>query len=75
MVGVVVRHQHPGQVHAVGLEGVEEITGGIRRVDDHAVPGLPVADQVREVAHLRREHVAGGEVAAGEQLTEVEPVI
>ena len=75
MVGVMMGHQHPGQVHAVRLERVDQITGGVGRVDHHAVPGLTVADQVGEIAHLHREHVADGEIAAGEQLTEVQPVL
>src|ERR1700751_458044 len=39
-----------------------------------AVAGLTVPDQVREVAHLRRDTVTFGEVTAGEQLAEVQPV-
>ena len=75
VVGVVVGDQHPGQVHAVGFEGVEQVVGGVGRVDDDAVAGLAVADQVGEVAHLLGDHVAGGEVAAGQQLPEVQTVL
>src|SRR6516225_3774515 len=74
MVGMVMSDQHTGQMHAVGLERVEQISGRIRRVDHQAVAGLTVPDQVRKVAHLHRESVTLGEVAAGEQLAEVQPV-
>jgi hypothetical protein len=66
MVGMVMGDQHAGQVHAVGLKRVEQIACRVCRVDHDAVTGLPVADQVREVAHLRRDPVTLGEVAAGE---------
>ena len=75
MVGVMMGDQHPGQVHAIRLQRVEKIAGGIRRVDHHAVSGLTVSDQVGEIAHLCREHVASGEIATGKQLTEVQPVL
>ena len=74
VVGVVVGDQHAGQVHAVGLQRVDQVAGGVGRVDDHGVAGLPVADQVGEVAHLLGDHVAGREIATREQLPEVEPV-
>ena len=74
MIGVMMGDQHTGQVHAVSLEGVDQVTGGVRRVYHYAVSGLTIANQVGEIAHLRRDHVAGGEIATGEQLTEVQPV-
>jgi hypothetical protein len=70
----MVGHQHARQMHAVGFERIDQIAGGVGRVDHDAVPGLPVSDQVSEIAHLRRDHVALSEVAAGEQLTEVQPI-
>ena len=72
VVGVVVGDQHPGQPHPVGLEGVEQIAGGVGGIHHHRVAGLPVADQVGEVAHLLSYRVGSGEVAPGEQLAEVE---
>ncbi len=74
MIGVVMGDQHPGQVHAVGLERVDQVAGGVRRIYHYAVSGISIADQVGEIAHLCRDHVAGGEIATGEQLTEVQPV-
>ena len=47
----------------------------VRRVDDQRLAGLPVADEVHEVHHLAGDRVVGGEVAAGEQLAEVEAVV
>ena len=75
MVRVVVGDQHAGKMQAIGLEGVDQIAGRVSGIDDHAVTGLPVTDQVGEVAHLRRDRVALGEVAAGEQLAEVQSVL
>ncbi len=75
VVGVMVGDQHARQMHAVGLERVDQIVGGVGRVDHHAVAGLPVADEVGEIAHLLGDHVVGGEVAAGQQLPEVKTVV
>ena len=75
MVGMMVGNQHPRQCHAVSGEGVEQVTGGIGRVDHHRLGGFPVTDEVGEVAHLLCDGIAGGEVTAGEQLPEVETVI
>ena len=75
MVGMVMGNQHPRQVHAVGLDRVEQIACCVGRVDHQAGPGLPVADQVREIAHLRRKPVTLGEVPPGEQLAKVQPVV
>src|SRR5277367_6833035 len=61
-------------MQAVGLERVDQLAGRVSGIDDHAVTGLTITDQVGEVAHLRRDPVALGEVAAGEQLAEVQPV-
>ena len=72
VVGVVVGHQHPGQMHAVGLEDVHEILRRVGGIHHDGVTGLPVPDQVGEVAHLLGDHVAGREVAARQQLPEVE---
>ena len=75
VVGVMMGDQDPGQVHAVGLQRVGQVAGRVGRDDHHALAGFTVADQIGEIAHLRRNHVSGGEVAAGEQLTEVQAVL
>jgi hypothetical protein len=74
MVRVVMGDQHAGQVHAVGLDSVDQVACGVGRVDDDGVAGFAVADEVGEVAHLRRDHVACREVAAREQLPKVQAV-
>lgn len=74
MIGVVMRHQHAGQSHAVAFDGVEQIAGGVGRVDHHGVAGLPVTDQIREIAHLGGHRVPDREIASGEQLAEIQPV-
>ena len=66
--------QDSGQRHAVSFESVEQIACRIGRVDHHRVTGLPVTDEIGEVAHLLRDDVIGGEVTAGKQLPEVETV-
>src|SRR5271156_6573723 len=62
-------------MQAVRLQRVDQLAGRVSGIDDHAVTGLPITDQVGEVAHLRRDRVALGEVAAGEQLAEVQSVL
>ena len=47
----------------------------VRRVDDQRLARLAVADEVDEVDHLVGDLVVGGEVAAGEQLAEVEAIV
>ena len=73
VVRVEVGPEHAGQPHAVGRQDVEEVLHGVGRVDDDRLAGLAVADQVDEVDHLAGHHVAVGEVAAREQLAEVQP--
>ena len=75
VVGVVVGDQDARQSHAVGFQGVHQFAGRIRGIDHHRVTGFAVTDQIREIAHLGGDHVAGGEVVPGEQLFEVEPVV
>ena len=48
---------------------------GVRGVDDERLALLAVADEVREVDHLPGDRVVGGEVAAGEQLAEVQAIV
>ena len=54
---------------------VDEVGDGIGRVDEQAFARRAVADRVDEVDHLLSEHVAGGEVAPGQQLSEVETIV
>ena len=74
VVGVEVRGQHAGDDHAVGFDHVDERVDVVGRVDQYALALLAVADGVDEVHHLLRDGVVGGEVATGEQLTEVEAI-
>ena len=74
MVGMEVGGQGADTAHVVGGQDVEQIVDGVGRVDDHRLAGRPVADQVDEVDHLPGQLVTDGEVAAGQQLPEVEPV-
>ena len=53
---------------------VDEVVDGVRRVDEHALAGGPVADGVDEVDHLGGDRVVDGEVAPRQELAEVEAV-
>ncbi len=57
------------------LQRVDQVAGRVCGIDNDAVTGLPVADQVGEIAHLLGDAVAPGEVSAGEQLAEVQLVL
>jgi hypothetical protein len=75
VVRVVMTDEHTGQMHAIGLDGIEQIVGGVGRVDDDAVARLAIADEVGEIAHLLGDDVVRGEVSAGQQLLEVQTVL
>jgi hypothetical protein len=75
VVGVEVGGQHAGDLHAVGLHQIEEFVDGVRRVDQHAFALLPVADDVHEVHHLLGDRVVDREVAARQQLLEVQTLV
>ena len=72
VIGVVVRGEHPADDHAIGLDGVDDVVDGVRRIDEQALARVPVADGVDEVDHLGGHGIADGEVAAGEELAEVQ---
>ena len=72
MVGVVVRGEGAGEPHVVGGEDVEQALDVVGGVDHDGLAGLAVADQVHEVHHLAGDRIRAGEVAAGQQLAEVE---
>ena len=74
VVGVEVSGQNPSDGHAIGLDHVEQFVHCVGGVDEHAFARGPVADCVDEVDHLLRHRVVDGEVATGEQLTEVEAI-
>ena len=75
MVGVVVSRKDTGDSHVLSSDQVDELSGGVRRVDEHAVAGYSVADRVDKVDHLLGELVSLREVASGQELTEVETII
>ena len=74
VIGVVVGGEHSREAHAVGLEDGDDLLRCVRRVDGHRVAGLAIADQVDEVDHLAGQLVGGCEVAARQQLAEVQAV-
>ena len=54
---------------------LDQLADGVRGVDDERLARLAVADEVHEVDHLAGDRVVGGEVAAGEQLAEVQAIV
>ena len=52
----------------------EDVADVPRGIDDETFARLVVAEQVHEVLHLARERMAAREVAASEELPEVEPI-
>ncbi|MEY2958011.1 MAG: gamma-glutamyl phosphate reductase [Actinomycetota bacterium] len=74
VIGVIVRGEDTGDLHAVVADDVDDRRRVVRRIDEDALTGRPVTDGVDEVHHLRRELIGGSEIASGEQLTEVEIV-
>ena len=73
VVRVVVGDERAHESHVVGLRDRHQVGDRVRRVDHDALAGRAIADQVREVDHLTGHRITDGEVAAREQLTEVEP--
>lgn len=74
MVGMVVCDQDAGDPHPVGFGSIDEIGCRVGGIDDKAVACLAVADQVREVTHLRRDRITNGPITAGQQLAKVQTV-
>ena len=75
VIGVIVGCKNPGQAHAVGFDNGEQFVDGVRGVDDDALAGAPVAEEINEVHHLRSETVTDREVPSREQLTKIEAVV
>lgn len=75
VVGVVVRCKDTRQGHSVSRDDSDQFVDRVRRVDNHALLGHLVAEEIHVVDHLRSETVADREVAAGQQLAKVKPVI
>ena len=75
VIGVVVRGEHTGDGHPVGADAGRPARRVVGRIDEHALAGGPVADRVDEVDHLLRDLIVDGEVAARQELPEVEPVV
>lgn len=75
MIRVVVGHEHVGESQAVGADDVDEFPHAVRGVDRDGLARLAVAHEVHEVHHLLGDRIRRGEVAPGEQLTEVQAVV
>ena len=75
MIRVIVRGDHAGHGHPVGGDRGEQVGHGIGRIDENALAGAPVADDVHEVDHLGGERIVDREVATAQQLAEVQTVV
>ncbi len=75
MIGVIVRSERAGECHPIRLEDVDQGVCVIGRIDDDGLAGRSVADEVREVDHLLRDRVGGGEISARQQLAEVDAIV
>ena len=75
VIRVVVGDERADDPHAVRARDLDQLAHAVRRVDDERLAGLAVADEVDEVDHLAGDLVVGREVAAREQLAEVEAVV
>ena len=75
VVGVVMGGKHADHTHVVGGNRIDQVAGGVRRVDEQALARCPVTDDVGEVDHLLGDRVAEREVATGQKLPEVEAVV
>lgn len=62
MIRVIVGDECAGQTHVVGGQNVRQFGHVIRRVNDHGVAGLAIADEVDEVGHLMGRTIVLGEV-------------
>lgn len=74
MVRVIVRCQYTCNCHTVLLGDAYKIVNGIRRVNQNALTGNAVTDEVCVVHHLARQRIADRKISAAQKLTEVKRV-
>jgi len=72
VVCVIVAHKDTLHAHPVGAGKVQDFLCCVSRVDDEALLGLNVPDQIDVVRHLRRETVVLCEVATRQELSEID---
>jgi hypothetical protein len=75
MVGVIVRGQYTDDPHSVNFHGVDEGIHVVGRINEETLTCRTITDCVDEIDHLTRKIVVLSEVAPGEQLAEIEPVV
>lgn len=75
VIRMVVRRERADDAHALVLDEVDELTRGVRGIDDHRLTFLFVADDVGKVDHLFGDRIVDGEVATGQQLAYVEAIV
>ena len=72
MISMMVGDQCAYHRHAVSSGQVQQVPNPVGGVDHQGRAVITVTDEVRELDHLRRERIADGEVASGEELAEVQ---
>lgn len=74
VVRVIVRGKDSGDLHPVSGGDRGNVVDRVRRIDDQTLTGGAVANEIDEVDHLRGQVVTDGEVVAGQQLPQVQPI-
>ena len=74
MVGVIVGGDGTDEFHAVIGEHLEDAGDVVGGVDHNGLTGLAVTNEVDEVDHLLSQRISAGDVAARQQLAEVQTV-
>jgi fatty acid desaturase/predicted Zn-dependent protease with MMP-like domain len=72
MIGVVVRGENSGESHVIRFEDAKDAVDVVGGIDGDRLTGLAITDQIDEVHHLPRQRIVLGDVASGEQLTEIQ---
>ncbi len=74
MIGVVVGGDGTHEFHAIGGERLKDAGDVVGRVDHDGLTGLAVAHEIHEIHHLLGQWVGAGDVAARQQLAEVQAI-
>ena len=74
VIGVVVGGQHAGEAHPFGREEGDHLVGSVGGIDCDGLADFTVPDQVYKVHHLASHRIAARDVAARQQLAEVQAV-
>ncbi|CAB4904280.1 unannotated protein [freshwater metagenome] len=65
MISVIMRNESARQAHTVRLRYLIELSYPVGRINHHALAGVTVTNQVREVGHSHSKFIASCKVASG----------